>query len=118
MLYDFYQDSRIGRNRDLAKSAKDTSQKSARDVDQLERKVEHLMMVTEALWSVIKESHEMDDDDLREVIKNIDLRDGNLNGRVAKKPPQKCPRCKKTIQRRQSKCMYCGTEVDKEIFET
>ena len=117
MLEDIYQSCQISRNRDLATSARDKSQSSARDVYQLERKVEKLMMLTEALWGVIKKEHDLKDDDLERMLEEIDLKDGKLNYKVAKTGPVKCEKCRKTIQNGLSKCMYCGTRSNKSVFK-
>ena len=100
-----------------ANSAKAESRDAKSDVEFLERRLGRLEMVTEALWEIIKRSHKLDDKALAELVKKIDMKDGKADGKVAKSAPKKCPDCGKTIQKRQDKCMYCGTDIDRGVFE-
>ncbi len=68
-------------------------------------------MITEALWMMLKKQHGYSDDDLSKLVSEIDLRDGRLDGRVAKSPPQPCPYCKKMMARHRPLCIYCGKPV-------
>jgi len=79
--------------------------------------VEKLFMITEALWSILKEQHGYTDDDLGEMIQNIDLRDGRLDGKVAKKQNPLCPECGRTLMGKHPVCLYCGTAVVRDPFE-
>ena len=117
MLYDIYQNSRIRHARQTAVDAKSKAQKSQRDVENLEQKVEMLLMVTEALWAIVKKSHKLDDSYLSQVIEEIDLKDGKLDGKVGKTPPIKCSNCGKSITRGKTKCMYCGTKNEVQVFK-
>jgi len=116
-LFDIYQNAKIAQNRDLARSARDASQDAQYRVLELERKVEMLLMLNEALWETIKKSHNLDDDYLTEMISKIDLKDGKLDGKVAKSGPKSCQKCGKTIQRNNLSCMYCGTKYERGLFE-
>ena len=49
--------------------------------------IERLLMITEALWMLLKKEHGYTDDVLLQRIREIDLRDGELDGRVAVRPP-------------------------------
>ena len=51
------------------------------------------------------------DEDLVRKIDEIDLRDGVLNGRRAKQVPMDCPKCDRTLPKRQPVCIYCGTDA-------
>ncbi len=117
MIEDIFQNNRISRNNDLANSARESSQNSERNVIKLEKKVENLLIVTEALWTIIKKSHKLEDSDLEKLIEKIDLKDGRLDGRVAKTGPVKCQNCGKTVQNGNVKCMYCGTKSTKGVFQ-
>ncbi|MHC4995335.1 MAG: hypothetical protein ACYTGQ_09815, partial [Planctomycetota bacterium] len=56
------------------------------DVKNLEDEVERLYMLTEAMWTMLKESGMFTDSDLVERVAEIDLRDGRLDGRDKTKP--------------------------------
>ncbi len=117
MLYDLYQNSRIEGAKSAAENAQHEAQDAQLRISNLEKKVEFLSMTTEALWSLIKESHNISDGDLMGLIKKIDMQDGRPDGKVAKNAPKKCPKCAKTIQKHSNKCMYCGQEIQRAPFE-
>lgn len=96
-----------------ARAARDAQTKS----NALASDVEKLYMITEALWTILKEQHGYTDDELIHRIEEIDLRDGKLDGKVAKQPSPACPKCRRTLMRNQSVCLYCGTAVSREPFE-
>jgi hypothetical protein len=79
--------------------------------------VEKLFMITEALWTILKEQHGYSDDELIGRIQEIDLRDGKLDGKVAKQQNPPCPHCGRTLIGKRPVCFYCGTEVVRDIFE-
>jgi len=79
--------------------------------------VEKLFMITEALWTILKEQHGYSDDDLIGKIQEIDLRDGKLDGKVAKQNNPACPQCKRALIGKHPVCLYCGTEVTRGPFE-
>lgn len=80
--------------------------------------IEKLFMITEALWEILKHQHGYADDQLTQMIQNIDLRDGKLDGKVKKTAlPSACTDCGRTLIQRQAKCLYCGTPVTKKPFD-
>lgn len=79
--------------------------------------VEKLLMITEALWSILKEQHGYTDEDLIKRVQEIDLRDGIADGKVAKQVQPLCPQCRRTMIRNQPKCLYCGAEFKRNPFE-
>ena len=83
---------------------------------ELEYQVERLLMITEALWQILKEQHGYTDDELIERVARIDLKDGKLDGKVASSGPVKCRKCERTTASRHPKCIYCGTPVIKDPF--
>ena len=104
-------------NRVEASSARAAARDTKTEVNMLKCEIERLLMITEALWTIIKEKSGCDDRELVKRITEIDLRDGKLDGRVAvKKGPLHCPRCKRTLSKRIPVCIYCGTAVAKDPF--
>ncbi len=81
-------------------------------VDKLKGDVERLMLITEALWELLREEHGCTDEQLIAKITEIDLRDGKLDGRVSTKAqPRACPQCGRVIMRDRTQCAYCGAEA-------
>ena len=74
--------------------------------------IERLYMLVEALWLIVKEKSGINDDALAELVKQIDLQDGKLDGRNSSNATvRKCANCGRTLLRGQSKCTYCGNEL-------
>ncbi len=86
-------------------------------IESLESDVERLLMITEALWQFISENNLITDGELVERIREIDLRDGRLDGRVAKQKNPECPQCGRTIIGKHPVCLYCGSVVDRDPFQ-
>ena len=84
---------------------------SALEMQNLRSQVERLYMITEALWLLLKRDGHHGDEELGKLIEEIDLRDGNLDGRMAS-VPAKCPSCSRTVSARTGACIYCGTRPD------
>ena len=73
--------------------------------------IEKLYMLVEALWLIIKETSGMNDEDLAELVKQIDLQDGKLDGRNSSNAAiLKCANCGRILLRGQLKCAYCGKD--------
>lgn len=88
-----------------------------RQTDALQFDVEKLFMITEALWDILKEKHGYDDEDLVRMVQDIDLRDGNLDGKVAKQPNPPCQQCDRTLVGEHPVCLYCGAVNSRAPFE-
>ena len=80
--------------------------------------VEKLFMLTEALWTVLKEQHGYTDEDLVQRLQEIDMRDGRLDGKVAKeKVIPDCPECGRKLMCQRPVCLYCGAELALDPFQ-
>lgn len=99
-----------------ASSASAKARRATTEVNLLGADIEKLLMITEALWTVLKEKHGYTDDDLIRRITEIDIRDGKLDGKVAKSPPVECHRCGRTALGRHPACLYCGAIIKHDPF--
>jgi len=79
--------------------------------------IEKLFMITEALWAILKQQHGYTDEQLGEMIQKIDMRDGKLDGKVAKRQNPSCPSCDRVLLGKHPVCLYCGTAVHRDPFE-
>jgi hypothetical protein len=73
--------------------------------------IERLLMITEALWTFLKKEHGYSDEELVNTITQIDMRDGILDGKVAKTPPPPCPSCGRISGKGRLVCLYCGKPI-------
>jgi hypothetical protein len=71
----------------------------------LERRLEKLTLVCQALWTLLRERTGVTDEDLAHRVREIDLTDGRLDGRMA--PAFTCERCGRVTARRHGRCLYC-----------
>jgi hypothetical protein len=100
-----------------SKSARNAEQRSeealnrARDATEetrdLRAQIERLQMICEGMWSILKERVGATEQQLLDLIEEIDLRDGKLDGRSSK-APVKCARCQRVVSVRTNACLYCG----------
>lgn len=80
--------------------------------------IEKLFMITEALWMIVQQEHGYTEADLTRLIQDIDLRDGRLDGKVAKAAANpECPQCGRTLIGKRPICLYCGAAVTRDPFE-
>lgn len=93
------------------------ARRAAAEVEALGNDVERILMITEALWGILKEKHGYQDQELINRVTEIDRRDGKLDGRVAPGPPPSCPKCGRTLERRRPFCLYCGQAIARDPFE-
>jgi hypothetical protein len=80
-----------GRASSAAQQAQSDAREARNEVDYIKHDIERLLMITEALWMILKRQHGYQDNELTKLIAEIDLRDGRLDGRVAKDEPRHCP---------------------------
>ena len=95
-----------------ARDARDAQE----SVESLRQDVNRLLLITEALWTLLKKQHDFTDDDLTKVVNEIDLQDGVLDGKPPKAPPRPCPYCGKMVAAHHTLCIYCGRTVPEALF--
>ncbi|MHB9130901.1 MAG: hypothetical protein ACYDBB_07395 [Armatimonadota bacterium] len=83
----------------------------------LQAQVDKLTLVNMALWSLLKEKAGLTNEQLRRRIEQIDLADGQLDGRV-RTEAKICPQCRRVISARHHRCLYCDfTPTNEEGFD-
>jgi hypothetical protein len=111
-----------GRNLDPAVNLSQEARTAAREVmqreiEELRKDVDRLLMINEAMWKMLRERLEFTDAELVQRIHDIDLEDGHLNGRKGPSAPRKCPHCEKPLSKHRPTCLYCGKPVEFLPFE-
>ena len=101
---------------DVAQLADARAFEADRQADRNEQDIERLLMVTEALWRIVKQKHGMADRDLERLVEAIDLEDGVRDGKVRRVQADSCDNCQKTITRHRTSCLYCGEPIAVDIF--
>ncbi len=78
-------------------------------VDELEDRIDRLLLVATALWSLVRETSGLSEEQLLERVKEIDLSDGSLDGK-SKVAPVPCESCGRLYAPRHMRCIWCGAE--------
>jgi hypothetical protein len=100
-----------------ASDARTTAREAKTEVDELRHDLDRLMLVTEALWRIVREKVQCTDEELVQRIQEIDMEDGKLDGRKAPTPARDCPHCQRKLIKHQPRCFYCGKPVQFLPFE-
>jgi hypothetical protein len=83
------------------------------DVRSLRTKVDRLQLVCRALCELISEHTDISNETLLERIRDVDLRDGSLDGKLVRSVIN-CPQCNRPGKADQTKCLYCGAALTPE----
>ena len=87
-----------------ASQARADAREAQTKAELLQRDIERLLAITEALWLFIKTHHDHTDKDLVKVLSEIQERDKQ----APKNQPVECPQCKRMNSGRQAVCIYCN----------
>ena len=102
---------------ELPRSRWSSSRDTGESIEELRAEVDRLLLITEALWKLVQEKHELDDKELLRRITVIDMADGKLDSRKAKSPPKPCPKCGRALAKSRPRCMFCGEPVVFDPFD-
>lgn len=124
MFWELYQYGRIqeaSANADAARSASRTNETDIRQLDgavnRLERQVERLTLANLALAQVLRDRLGVKQEEIEAVIRDLDLSDGKLDGRIDR-PVQvkRCEACDRVNGPQRYSCLYCGKGLPQESF--
>ena len=100
-----------------AQHARDVARESAMSSDKARKNTERLYLVVQAMWELLKEKAGLTDADLDAKVREIDMRDGRLDGQdLTQTAPLTCRQCGRTILSGQSQCSWCGSQVEGGAF--
>ena len=94
-----------------ATAAQNTAREAQTNVDLLSHDIDRLLLITEALWTLMKQEHGYTDETLAKLIEEIDARKVIVDGLAVKDPPQACPHCGKINSAKRLFCIYCGKPI-------
>jgi len=111
MFWEMYQQSNIKAATHKANQARRTAEKTASQSATmhalLESKIESLALTCQALFEIMEARDNITKEMLVAKMEEIDLRDGQLDGRMS--PPNKvCGDCGRRTSKTRSNCLYCG----------
>ncbi len=116
-LWDLDQQRRINEvDARTTRTVGDAQQTQRRVVD-LEARVDALVLACTTMWSLLQSKVGITEQEFAARLRDIDLRDGTLDGRIA--PEVKaCAACGRTMSSRHARCMYCGdANLSRKPFE-
>lgn len=94
-----------------AREAKD----SVHDVNE---RVDQLLLVSAAMWELVREKTGLTEEDLIQRVAILDARDGTADGKLTA-TVVKCPKCQRPVAARHQRCLYCGYVLPVEsVFKT
>jgi hypothetical protein len=94
-----------------AVAAQNTAREARTNVELLTHDVDRLLLITQALWTLMKREHGYADDVLTKLIEEIDSSEAIVGGMTVKDPPQACPNCGRLNSTQRLFCIYCGKPV-------
>ncbi len=101
--------------RHTANRASSDARRAQTSTQELEARLERLALMTEALWTIVRNRMDVTDDELAAMAREIDLSDGKLDGRV-RRASSECRGCGRMVGRRHPRCLYCGAEMERSPF--
>ena len=117
-FWDLHQDRRIAAAETMAESATSQASDFRGATQELRDRLDRLVLASMALWELLRERTDLTEEDLLKKVQEIDLRDGQADGRVTR-PPRKCPKCGRVVSRRHARCLYCGAaNLGHEAFDS
>ena len=94
-----------------ASEAKTAAREAQTKVELLTHDIDRLLLISEALWTLMQQQHGCADDALIKMIEAIEQKKTNAQGVAIKDPPQLCPSCHRPNSAGRLFCIYCGEPV-------
>jgi hypothetical protein len=119
LFWEMHQQRRITQAGKDATKAKSKVDRLEGDVSYLKRKVERLALASQALWELLRDHTDFEEEHILQKMQEIDLRDGAEDGKIGHKPIA-CPQCSRVSNSARQTCIYCGTSlhtVREHVFE-
>lgn len=99
-----------------AEQAHAAANRVAEQIVHMQADIERLLMITEGLWTILKDEHGYEDEDLVRRVLEVDLKDGKIDGKVAARKPGDCPHCNRPLSQDRRFCLYCGEPTPVNLF--
>lgn len=90
-----------------AEEAKHDAYTLGQELDELRRKTDALTIACQALGELLRDATGMTDAAVFEKMREVDLRDGKLDGKMGAQPIP-CAHCGRTTNDHRKACLFCG----------
>lgn len=115
MLWDLIQQSQIHDARSSAADATRRADQVRNDVDRTQATIDALSLSCAAMWELLSAKLGVTEQELMAKIEEIDMRDGQLDGKIAS-VKQACTGCGRANNAKRGRCLYCGTNLPRAPF--
>ena len=116
MIWEMYQQRKISEANVEAARATGKVQSVQDQIKMLDRKVEKMALINQAMWEILRERINGSDELILEKMHEIDLRDGVQDGKMTRSAT-KCKSCGRAVNKTTRKCIYCEKEIaNEEVF--
>jgi hypothetical protein len=110
LIFDAYQQGKVAEVQVTAAQASDRAKQLQGEVDDLKRRADALTLACQALWEIVGVKLGIDDQTILRKMQEVDLRDGQADGKIATRPVT-CPRCSRNSNSKRRTCVYCGAPL-------
>jgi hypothetical protein len=110
IIFDLCQQSCPDQAQKKPVSAKDELAQMRSKVDDLQCQVDSLTLAAQALWELLRSEAKLTDAELVEKMQEVDLRDGEADGRITSSLVI-CPSCARRSRSARRRCVYCGAPL-------
>ena len=111
-IWDISQQGQINDANRRAASAGNKAERVDSKIIGLQRQVDHLTLVCQSMWELLRDQSGLSDTQLRVKIADVDTRDGKADGKInASVFP--CPACNANCNSTRQNCTMCGEDLKK-----
>jgi hypothetical protein len=116
-IWDLYQSSQINQldmKVDRLMDAEAKVEATRRVEGDLDEKVNRLALICRAMFELLQQSSGISEEQLTKKVLEIDLRDGQADGRMTPKG-RVCPKCGATMSPKFGRCLFCGYKNESSV---
>ena len=110
ILIELFEQQRLTQERPKAEGGRDPLSQLRAEIQDARRRCEALTIATQALWELLREHHRLPDEAILQKMREVDLRDGRADGKLAPGPVT-CPACGRETSSTRKTCLYCGEQL-------
>lgn len=99
-----------------ASEARSAARGATYSAKQIAEQLDRTILACEAMWSILRDKLGVSDEELVARVNELDLTDGKLDGKMRKAMAVQCATCQRTVSKRFSRCMYCGNDLERDVF--
>jgi len=89
------------------RAAKDDVAQLRAQIEEQQRQIDSLTLASQAMWELLRGAAQLADADLMEKMQEVDLRDGEADGKITSTIVG-CPKCGRRSRSARRQCVYCG----------